>query len=250
MKWFVILLIAFFTWQSFVMAVDSDDALAQQAEAAYKKGDFKSAVDLYQQLIDHGLKNGEVYFDLGNAYYQLHDLGRALLNYRQAEIYMPRDEDLRLNLARVRAQRVDGTIVEVGIAGQIAGLTKDWLTTSELGWLVIILWWLCCGIVASYLWRVDWRKRVRWAIAASVVIFLLVAALALTRLAVDSALKPAVIIDNTAAVMSGPGTDYLEIFELHAATEVRVVEKRYDWVRFQLPDLREGWIEKKSLEEI
>ena len=50
--------------------------------------------------------------------------------------------------------------------------------------------------------------------------------------------------------MTGPGTDYVEIFELHSAAEIRIVEERNHWVRFQLPDLREGWIEDRSLEVI
>src|SRR6266496_6146874 len=105
MKWCVLALMAFVISQSITVSVDTIDGLAQQAETAYLKGDFQLAANLYRQLIDQGVKRNEVYFDLGNAYYQLHDLGRALINYRRAEVIAPRDEALRLNLARVRVQR-------------------------------------------------------------------------------------------------------------------------------------------------
>ncbi len=250
MKWLALLLIAVFFSQSLVLAADTVDDLAQQAEAAYATRDFKLAAGLYQQLIDQGVKRSEVYFNLGNAYYQLHDLGRAFVNYRRAEVFVPRDEDLRLNMARIRVQRLDGIIAEVGIAGQIVRLTSKWLSPSELRWIVLILWWLCCGFIAAYLWRADWRKRARWVILVGCALFVFVGVLALTRIVVDTSLKPAIIVNESVSVMSGPGTNYLEIYELHAAAEIRIVEERNHWIRFQLPDLREGWIAEQSVEVI
>lgn len=252
MRWLALVLTMIFVSasQSIIVASNATNDLAQQASAAYMKGDFKTAADLYQQMVDQGVKRSEVYFDLGNAYYQLHDLGRALVNYRRAEELTPRDEELRLNLARVRVQRVDGTSAEAGILGQIAELTSNWLSLSELGWIVIILLWLCCGFVAAYLWRADWKKWARWAIVITCILFILVSLFGLTRSVVDSWWKPAVIVEASVSVMTGPGTNYVEIFELHAATEVRVIEERNHWIRFQLPDLREGWIEEQTLERI
>jgi SH3-like domain-containing protein len=95
-----------------------------------------------------------------------------------------------------------------------------------------------------------WRKYLRWAIFACGILFFVVATFTVTRIIVDSNWKPAVVISDSVSVMTGPGGDYVEIFELHAAAEVRIVEKRDHWVRFQLPDLREGWIEEQSLEGI
>jgi tetratricopeptide (TPR) repeat protein len=252
MRWLALLLTMILATasQSIIVASDTSDDLAQQASAAYVKGDFKTAADLYQQLIDQGVKRSEVYFDLGNAYYQLHDLGRALVNYRRAEELITRDEDLRLNLARVRVQRVDGTSAEVGILGQITSLTNNWLSLSELGWIIIVLLWLCCAFIAAYLWRADWRKWVQWAIVVSATLFIVVSLMGLTRFFVDALWKPTVIVDDSVSVMTGPGTNYVEIFELHSAAELRIIEERNHWIRFQLPDLREGWIEERALEKI
>ncbi len=246
----IILLLMVILVQTVVVAEDAFGNMAQQAEAAYRKGDFETAVTIYQQLIGQGVKRSEVYFNLANAYYQLHDLGHALVNYRRTEVSTPRDEDLRLNLARIRVQRLDGTSTEAGLTGQIVKLTSDWLSPLELGWLVLLLWWIFCGCVATYFWRTVWRSILRWAIWISAVLFICVFCLALIRIIVDNSLKPAVVITDSVSVMTGPGTNYLEIFELHAAAEIRIVEERNHWIRFQLPDLREGWINEQSLEVI
>jgi tetratricopeptide (TPR) repeat protein len=243
---FIVVIMAYLT----VIAADGLDGLAQQAQAAYVKGDFKAAADLYEQLVDRDVKTSEVYFNLGNAYYQLHDLGHALLSYRRAQTITPRDEDLRFNVARIRVQRLDGMIPETGILWQLATLTSDWFSYSELGWIVIVLVWVVCGCVASYVWRPARRKWIRWGILSAVALFILISALMITRVIVDTSQKPAVIISDTVSVMTGPGTSYLEIFELHAATEIRIIEARNHWIRFQLPDLREGWIDEQALEMI
>ena len=60
MKWLALLLIAVFFSQSLVLAADTVDDLAQQAEAAYATRNFKLAAGLYQQLIDQGVKRSEV----------------------------------------------------------------------------------------------------------------------------------------------------------------------------------------------
>jgi tetratricopeptide (TPR) repeat protein len=249
MKRFVVFIVVIIMSLSLVRAVDNED-LAQQAETAYATEKFKIAVSLYQQLLEQGVNRSEIYFNLGNAYYELHDLGRSLVNYRRAEAIAPRDEDLRLNLARIRVQRLDGRFTDIGIAELIVNFTSQWLSPSELIWTVIVLWWLCWGLFAAYLWRITWQQWLRWAILASGVVFILVGVLILIHIIVDEARKPAIIVNDTVSVMSGPGTHYLKIFELHSAAEIRIVEERNHWVRFQLPDLREGWIEDQSLEVI
>jgi tetratricopeptide (TPR) repeat protein len=249
-KKLIALLLLIVLSQTVIWAADNLLTTAQQADAAYSKGDFKTAANLYHQLLDQGVKRSEIYFNLGNAYYQLQDLGRALVNYRRAQLSTPRDEDLQLNLTRVRVQRVDGLMPESGLAGQLVELTSDSLSLSELSWIVVALFWLCCGFVAAYIWRTDWRKNIRWVILISSLLFMFVAILTLTRIVVDNSLKRAVIIGDSVAVMTGPGDDYLEIFELHAAAEIRIVETHNDWVRFQLPDLREGWIQALAIEVI
>ena len=53
MKWGVVLFVVVIMSLSLVKAVDTSDDLARQAEGAYSTGNFKVAVDLYQQLLDH-----------------------------------------------------------------------------------------------------------------------------------------------------------------------------------------------------
>lgn len=247
MRLLLLLLTTFFLLQG--GGVSADD-LSQQADAAYTKADYQTAAKLYQQMIDSGVQRSDVYFNLGNAYYQLHDLGRSLLNYRRAEQFTPRDEDLRLNIARVRAKRVDAPNNYVFIADQIAQWESGWLSGSEVGIVVLVLWWLSCGFLVAYLLLKCWQLWTRWGVTISFTVFVFIGAVSTVRVAVDSTYPPAVVVSPTASVLTGPDAKYMSIFDLHAAAEVRILERQGDWILVQLPDLQEGWVEANSLEKV
>lgn len=55
-----------------------------KANQAYKGGRFEEAIDGYGQLLDAGYRNGQLYYNLGNAHFRLNQVGRAILNYERA----------------------------------------------------------------------------------------------------------------------------------------------------------------------
>jgi len=57
----------------------------------------------------------------------------------------------------------------------------------------------------------------------------------------------AVVVDFSAQVMSGSDNGYLPLYELYSAAEMRLLEEEGDWVRFVLPDGRQGWINQSAL---
>ena len=78
-----------------------------EANRAYKNDQFQEAVDGCLKLIANGNKNGHIYYNLGNAYYRLGDLGKAILFFERARLLLPREDDLIFNLSHARNQAVD-----------------------------------------------------------------------------------------------------------------------------------------------
>ncbi len=74
----------------------------QKAMAERKKedavGKFEQAVSLYEQLLESGFINGQIYYNLGNACYRLGTPGKAIMYYRRAEELLPRDADIKANI--------------------------------------------------------------------------------------------------------------------------------------------------------
>jgi tetratricopeptide (TPR) repeat protein len=69
-----------------------------KAQATYDGGRYAEAVLLYEGLLNDGVDNAEVHYNLGNAYFKDSDLPKAILHYRNAGYNLPRDPDIKANL--------------------------------------------------------------------------------------------------------------------------------------------------------
>ena len=135
--------------------------LARQAAAFFAQGDFGSARAGYEALIGQGVHDSAVYFNLGQTYLRLDDLGRALLNFRRAQMIAPRDTDLSEALAHIRAQRTEIQGDEMALPDSLAALTSGLLTVEEFNWLMLGLWAIEFAALGLFLMRTDWRDALR-----------------------------------------------------------------------------------------
>ena len=62
------------------------------ANDLYAKSKFQEAADSYESLIQRGINNGYLYYNLGNTYIRLGKIGPAILNYIHAQKLIPRNE--------------------------------------------------------------------------------------------------------------------------------------------------------------
>lgn len=190
----------------------------------------------------HVYVDAGVYFNLGNAYFESTDLGHALLNYRRAQQYIPRDADLNRNLALTRALRVDVQGEDLSVIDNLATSTEGILTRDEFAWMVFLVWVGWCGSIGVWIARPIWRSRLRPLFIVLTPMLLLGGILLLGRVYVEATRPPAVITAFQTEMMSGAGTNYVPLFTLYSAAEGRILEQRGDWVRFLLPDERQGWL--------
>ena len=91
---------------------EANDLFDEANEVALKDPDkskqlYKSAVLKYKSLIKQGIKNPDLYTNLGNAYFFSGDKGRSLLNYHRAYRLNPSDENINHNIEFLRTQTVD-----------------------------------------------------------------------------------------------------------------------------------------------
>jgi tetratricopeptide (TPR) repeat protein len=229
---------------------EGDAEVIRQANAAYEAGDYANAINLYNALLAVGTQDSRVYYNLGNAYYQNRQLGQALLQYRRAQAISPRDVEIQSALTRVRLLRLDIQGDETIPVDVIATLTSGILTLAELSWIVLAVWVGFFSLVMGVLLWPEWRGTLRVPVVLSLIVlgtgFLLLGC----RWYSDSHRPAAAVVEHTVAVMSGPGSDYVELFRLHEAAEMRLLEKRGDWIRFVLPDARQGWLPEKVIGQV
>jgi len=79
----------------------------QKANALYEANNHDSALAYYTKIVDAGMKNGAVYYNIGNCYYRLMKPGMARLYYEKAAALLPNDPDIEANINFITSIIVD-----------------------------------------------------------------------------------------------------------------------------------------------
>jgi hypothetical protein len=219
----------------------------EQAAEAYQAGDYPAAIALWETAHQNNLRDGALYYNLGAAYYQSGDLAHALVNIRRAAAYAPRDTEVQTLLARIRAERLDPPVDETDILILVGAFTDTVVTLPELAALSFgsyVLFFVC---IAAYGLRPNWRIYTQWVVGCLALVVIISLVLLGSRTVLEQQRPIAVVTAPTAQVMSGPGLDYLPLFSIMNAAEVRLLEARPGWVRVGLPDGRQGWLSVEGI---
>ena len=90
-----------------------EDATKSEGDSAYIRNDFASAIQIYESLLRKG-DAADVYYNLGNSYYKVNEIAKAILHYERALLLQPGNGDIRANLEIARGKTVDKVEVENG----------------------------------------------------------------------------------------------------------------------------------------
>ena len=220
---------------------------AQEARALYER-----ALDRFLTVLQEGgVRNARLLYNIGNTYFLLGDLGRAVLYLRRAELLEPTDRNLRHNLRFVRSQRADRLAPDQVSAAVRTVLFWHYLLPRSLKlYLFAGIFALACLLGSLALLGGAGRGWSRWLPAAAGGVALLLLGSLLAGEASARALRDGVILAKEVVARKGDGTAYQSSFvdPLHAGTEFRLLEERAGWYRIRLSDGRTAWIPAGSAE--
>src|SRR5262245_44859866 len=128
----------------------------EQANEAYFARDFKKAIDLYSDLEKRGVRSGDLFYNLGNTYYRLGQVGGAVYYYTKALRYHPRDRDLAANYRYILSKRADK--IEEPILSKVYHKLCFWVDLTTLKELLILA--TACYILLFVFWGL-WIARKR-----------------------------------------------------------------------------------------
>ncbi len=218
-----------------------------RANEAYRDGDYEAAAEGYRNLLDEGAAKGHLFYNLGNAFFRMDDLGRAILFYERARILLPRDADLRFNLEHARDRLRDAVPEDRDFIGE-AFFWIDAVTLEEVFWLfalVNLLFWtvrLLRRFSSSEIWYYGFvLLLILWLTAGASLV------MKWHRGATDDR---AVVLPAELLVRAGPDEGDTVLFRLHAGTVVRRERSEFDWSLIRLTDGKRGWTELERVESI
>ena len=228
----------------FVFLILALPSAAQTAAELYNKGDYHAAAAQYEKEARPGA-NAFIYYNLANSYFKAGDIDRAIINYFRAFNLLPRDADIRANLA-FALNSTGQKLVPEGVP-QIAFNIYYYLSIRELSgafWAALWLFALCfCFYVFT-----NKKNAGKKAIIISGAVFIFFALWYFARLPSAMA-RRAVTTAPRAEVRSGPGETFPVSLSLPRAYVIIINDTKGDWAEIRANG-GTGWVLKKSIEEI
>lgn len=215
----------------------------ERAKALYQK----SAMRFERIVNDGGIENGKLYYNIGNAYFRMNDLGMAILNYRRAEMFTPGDANLQHNLQYARSRRLDR--IEEEQKTQVLKTLFFWhydlspKTRFTLLSIVSALFW------ATAFARLFYKRPMllKTLVFSAILAILVAGSLAVEHMSIGNT-EPGVIIAPAVTARKGNSDTYEPAFKepLHAGTEFSLVGESGNWFHIKLMDSRKCWVPKTS----
>ncbi|NOX96750.1 MAG: hypothetical protein GXO98_01540 [Nitrospirae bacterium] len=214
---------------------------------------YMQAILRFEKIVNEGnIRNGRLFYNIGNAYFRRGELGKAILYYKRAEKLIPADSNLRQNLKYARARRRDK--IEEKTERRFLETLFFWhydlsLKTKFLFFVIFFDTFWILAIITLFIKR-------NLPLKAGIYGTGLLAAALLFSLCLDFSfqqrLKEGVIISAEVVARKGDGESYQPSFKepLHEGTEFILLEKRSGWQHIRLPDGRQCWIPERDAESI
>lgn len=231
-------------------SAQNPQTLMQQGNDAYAKGDFATAVQAYNSILEAGYHSADLYYNLGNAYYRLEEYGQSILNYERALRLKPNFRDAKENLDLVNSKTEDqiAPLPEIFLV-QWAHNVVAWF--SPTGWRVstLILLAILGALIALFLLSRDYNWRKGALIGGIVTLLLLLLCIVCT---ISSHVQynrhtQAIVTTPMTVVKSSPEDSSVDKLILHEGTKVGIDETLGDWHKIHIADGNTGWLQASDL---
>ena len=224
-----------------------------QADSAYARADYETAVKLYGKLAKQNATS-DVCYNLGCAYYRLDDMAHSVLWFERALKLEPSDKDILTNLEMTRTKTIDKIIPqhEFILFTYFRAMT-NWFSLRT--WTIIALLSFVFVLVLLLLFWASDSIFARKCAFSSAVLLLLVCILsnvcAVQQRNFKQTHTSGIIISPAVTVKSTPADNGNDLFVLHEGSKVEILDSSLkEWCEVSIADGKVGWIPKKSFDLI
>jgi len=243
-------------WIAFILFSHCTTSFAATTNDWWKKGNdfysqkaYDSAAFYYEKLAAKKPKDAILYYNLGNAYYKLNEIGPAVLNYERALHLKPgfknAEDNLILTQSRI-ANRIQG--------GEDIFFVRWWRSVTQVGnatmWAVIsfiLFLAILASMLASRMGKFDLSYKRQVNITLGILLLLSLILSYSSALRQDS--HAAVVMQPDAPLTNSRGNSKPQTL-VPEGTTVKIEQVQEGWMEIVLPDGRKGWMHKSYLSVI
>jgi len=235
------------------MFAQSPPEVFDSANQLYQESRFPEAKDHYESILANGYESSALYLNLGNTYFRMGNLARAVVNYERGLRIAPGDEDLQFNLSLAGMMTVDRieSTPRLFIWDYWDEL-KSAFSLQGVFWSAYAAYVLIFILLSVLIFAGSFTVR-RIALFGSIgatMVFLLLLVVGISRHSDFSRTDRAVIMTEIVSVKNSPDISSTDAFVLHAGASVQITDSVGGWVQIRLADGKVGWVEGGEVEVI
>lgn len=232
---------------------DNIDSLNQKAVKAYQDKEYQTALSDFIRIEKQGVIDANLFYNMGNCYFRLEQLGMSILYYKKALKVNPthslakKNLDFAFTLTRDKIESSDSGALEKILKNLYHSFS---LNTLALISIILFALLVLLLIIMQTLYRFKDKSLPVFFIF--LIIIFLAATVIITSMKYSAYHKnsDAVIIALTAVGFSGPGAEYTRVFTIHEGMTCNIEDKNENWVLIKLPNGIGGWIESNLLKRV
>lgn len=221
----------------------------ENANKLYSEKKYEEAAAKYENILKTEGVAPELYYNLGNAYYKMNELGKSILNYERAIRLDPSFSDAKFNLEFANQKIIDRIETsEVFFLRKWFNLIIKAVSTNNWFYLSAILFII--ALIPGLMFIFGGSKYIRKLsfYIASVLIVASITSLTFSgiRKVQIAEHQEAIIMDGVVIVRGSPDKSGTNLFQLHEGTKVSVLSALGDWYEIKLANGSIGWVEIKK----
>ena len=228
-----------------------EKALTLKSETKQKQM-LKAARQFVAIMAERDIKNGYLYYNIGNAYYEAGKKGKALVNYKRANRYLSGLEELNNNIQQVTSD------LEINI------VSKSWWQNfkKDLFFWHYIIDYHSRRVVFIVTFIAFWALMCVMVLKKNIVLNTIVMAVLFATICFGTSflisfyqihyLKEGVIILEQTETRKGPSLSYEAFYQqpLKEGVEFRLIDEQNNWWKIELENGDKMWIKQSSAEII
>ncbi|MFH1760928.1 MAG: tetratricopeptide repeat protein [bacterium] len=229
----------------------SSEQIFSQANQAYAEGDYSRGAKLYQEIINQGRENGNIYYNLGNAYFKLGQKGKALVNYQRALKLMPEDEDLFANIKFAESLlEIKQPEENYSWGEKIYFSLQSSFSTTQWFFLGLFIFLGACIFTLYLIFSLKDHRNVKAVVILIVLGFFMCNFFFYKSYQAQKNIMQGIVIVPKIEVRYSPSYSGAVAFELTEGMQTQILHVAGEWAQIRLNKKTSGWIETSAVEPI
>jgi tetratricopeptide (TPR) repeat protein len=244
------MLIFLFSFMSQTFSQEKSEVKFNKGVTQFSAGNFKEALDAWNDLYNTGYRSASLAYNLGNAYFKLNNIPSAILFYERAYLLDPTDENINYNLQIARTLNVDrfNEIPELFFVKWYHFVVLA-LPTNTWARISIVSFILCLLLLSVYIYSTNYRYKLMgfWSSVFLIILTVLSLNFSLKNKSLVYDSRNAIIMNPVVSGKSSPDNSGTDLFVLHEGTKVKVEDIVGEWYDIRLSDGNKGWVPGSAL---